>query len=183
MALIYLYFLLAILVGIIGTARGRAWWRWFLISLFITPVIAGLLVLVLPRQPSGHKFTDNFGISSAHHIEAASADCTLRIIRLSSFSERRHPYEIFVNGAFIGAVKRNRVIEFRVPAGTLVVEIRTGRVGSRPLMIEASPERKVEIEVWNRGGPLRAIWAATLGADEFLAVRQRPTASAAAASA
>ena len=88
MALVYLYFLLAILIGIIASARGRAWWRWFLISLFITPVIAGLLVLVLPREPSGHRFSDNFGITSAHHIDAASADSTLRVIRLSSFSER-----------------------------------------------------------------------------------------------
>ena len=182
MALIYLYFLLAILIGIIASARGRAWWRWFLISLFLTPVIAGLLVLVLPREPSEHKFIDNFGIHS-HQIDAAPADCILRVIRLSSFSERRHPYEIFINGAFVGALKRNRVIEFRVPSGTLVVEIRTGRIGSRPLMVETSPDRKVEIEVWNRGGTLRAIWAATLGSDEFLAVRQRPTASAATAAA
>jgi hypothetical protein len=180
MALIYLYFLLAILIGIIASARGRAWWRWFLISLFVTPVIAGLLVLVIPREPSEHRFSDNFGISSANQIEAAPADCTLRVIRLSSFSERRHPYEIFINGAFIGALVRNRVIEFRVPSGTLVVEVRTGRVGSRPLMVETSPERNVEIEVWNRGGTLRAIWAATLGSDdEFLALRQRPAAAAA----
>jgi hypothetical protein len=180
MALIYLYFLLAILIGIIASARGRTWWRWFLISLFITPVIAGLLVLVFPREPSGHRFSGNFGIGPAHHIEAAPADSTLRVIRLSSFSERRHPYEIFINGAFIGALVRNRVIEFHVPSGSLVVEVRTGRVGSRPLMVETTPDRKVEIEVWNRGGTLRAIWAATLGSDdEFLALRQRPAAAAA----
>jgi hypothetical protein len=179
MALIYLYFLLAVLIGIVASARGRTWWRWFLISLFITPLIAGLLVLVLPREPWAHRFPDNFGITSGHHIEAAPADSVLRVIRLSSFSERRHPYEIFVNGAFVGALARNRVIEFQVPSGTLVVEVRTGRVGSRPIMVETSPERKVEIEVWNRGGTLRAIWAATLGSDEFLALRQRPaTASA-----
>jgi hypothetical protein len=180
MALIYLYFLLAILVGIIASARGRAWWRWFLISLFITPVIAGLLILVLPREPSGHRFLDNFGIHS-HQIAAAPADCILRVIRLSSFSERRHPYEIFINGAFIGALTRSRIIEFHVPPGTLVVEVRTGRTGSRPIMVETSPDREVEIEVWNRGGTLRAIWAATLGSDEFLALRQRATVTASAA--
>jgi len=179
MALIYLYFLLAILVGIIASARGRAWWRWFLISLFITPLIACLLVLALPRDHLGHRFSEHFGFGSAHHVEAEPADSTLRVIRLSSFSERRHPYEIFINGAFIGTLVRNRVIEFRVPSGTLVVEVRTGRVGSRPLMVETSPERNVEVEVWNRGGTLRAIWAATIGSDEFLALRQRPTASAA----
>jgi hypothetical protein len=179
MALIYLYFVLAILIGIIASARGRAWWRWFLISLFITPLIAGLLVLVLPKEPSWHRVSDRLGIGSAPDIEAPPADSTLRVIRLSSFSERRHPYEIFINGAFIGALTQNRVIEFRVPSGSLVVEVRTGRVGSRPLMVETSPDRKVEVEVWNRGGTMRAIWAATLGSDEFLALRQRPAAAAA----
>jgi hypothetical protein len=181
MALIYLYFLLAILIGIVASARGRTWWRWFLISLFITPVIAGLLVLVFPREHMAHRFSEHFGFGHAHQIDAAPADSTLRVVRLSSFSERRHPYEIFVNGAFIGTLVRNRVIEFRVPSGTLVVEVRTGRVGSRPLMVETSPERNVEVEVWNRGGTLRAIWAATIGSDEFLALRQRPTATASAA--
>jgi hypothetical protein len=181
MALIYLYFLLAILIGIIASARGRTWWRWFLISLFITPVIAGLLVLVLPREHMGHRFAEHFGFGPAHQIEAAPVDSTLRVIRLSSFSERQHPYDIFINGAFVGTLVRNRVIEFRVPSGSLVVEVRTGRVGSRPLMVEAVPDRQVEVEVWNRGGTLRAIWAATLGSDEFLALRQRPTVTASAA--
>jgi hypothetical protein len=180
MALIYLYFLLAVLIGIVASARGRAWWRWFLISLFITPVLSGLLVLVLPREHLGHRFAEHFGFGPSYQIEAAPADSTLRVIRLSSFSERQHPYEVFINGAFIGTLVRNRVIEFRVPSGSLVVEVRTGRVGSRPLMVEASPDRKVEVEVWNRGGKLRAIWAATLGSDdEFLALRQRLAAAAA----
>ena len=115
-------------------------------------------------------------MGSAAPDRSGTSRRTLRVIRLSSFSERRHPYEIFINGAFIGTLARNRVIEFRVPSGSLVVEVRTGRVGSRPLMVETSPERNVEIEVWNRGGTLRAIWAATLGSDEFLALRQRPAA-------
>jgi hypothetical protein len=167
MALIYLYFLLAVLIGLIATVRGRNWWRWFLISLFITPLIGGLLVMVLPRE---HAI---YGLSG-YEAEPGVADCLLRIIRLSNYSERLHPYDIYVNGALIGTIARNRVAEFRVPSGTLVVEIRSGRVGSRPLMIETAPDHAVDIEVRNRGGTLRAIWAATLGSDEFLTIRQRP---------
>ncbi|MGH3429371.1 MAG: hypothetical protein ACRDQZ_17695 [Mycobacteriales bacterium] len=167
MALIYLYFLLAVLIGIVATIRGRSWWRWFLISLFITPLIGGLLVMVLPREPAGYALSDYQG-------EPRSADCLLRIIRLSDYSERLRPYDIYMNGMLVGTVARNRVADFRVPSGTHVIEIRTGRVGSRPLMVETSPDHSVEIEVWNRGGTLRAIWAATLGSDEFLTIRQRP---------
>ena len=170
MALIYLYFLLAMLVGIIATGRGRSWWRWFLISLFVTPLIAGLLVLVLPREHSVY-------FSSEYQGEARPADCLLRIIRLSGYSERLRPYDVLINGALIGTIARNRVVDFRIPSGTYIIEIRTGRLGSRPLMIEAMPNHTIEIEVWNRGGPLRAIWAATLGSDDFLTIRQRPTGS------
>jgi hypothetical protein len=167
MALIYLYFLLAILIGIIATIRGRSWWRWFLISLFITPLIAGLLVMVLPREHAVYALSE-------YQAEPGDADCLLRIIRLSNYSERLHPYDIFINGALIGTISRNRVVDFRVPSGTYVIEIRTGRNGSRPLMIETRPDHTVEIEVWNSGGVLRAIWAATLGSGEFLTIRQRP---------
>ena len=50
MALIYLYFVLAFLVALIAVNRGRIGWRWFLIALFASPLIAGLLVLALPRE-------------------------------------------------------------------------------------------------------------------------------------
>lgn len=170
MALIYLYFLLAILIGVIATFRGRAWWRWFLISLFITPLIAGLLVMVLPKEHAAY-------VLSEYQAEPEPADCLLRIIRLSNYSERLHPYDVYISGAFIGTISRNRVADFWVPSGTHVIEIRTGRLGSRPLMIVTKPDHIVEIEVWNWGGTLRAIWAATLGSDEFLTIRQRPIGS------
>jgi hypothetical protein len=170
MAVIFLYFILAILVGIIAISRGRSWWRWFLISLFIMPLIAGLLVMILPRKHAAYPLAE-------YQAEPGSADCLLRIIRLSDHSERLRPYDIFINGALIGTTARNRVVDFRVPSGTYVIEIRAGRVGSRPLMIETAPDHTVEIEVWNRGGILRAIWAATLGSDELLTIRQRPTGS------
>lgn len=170
MAVIYLYFLLAFLIGIIATMRGRSSWRWFLISLFTTPLIGGLLVMVLPREPALYGLSEYQG-------ELGFADCLLRIIRLSDYSERLRPYDIYIDGMLIGTIARNRVADFRVPSGTHVIEIRTGRVGSRPLMIATAPDHPVEIEVWNRGGALRAIWAATVGSDEFLTIRQRPMGS------
>jgi hypothetical protein len=172
MALIYLYFFLAVLIGTIATIWGRSWWRWFLISLFLTPLIAGLLVMVLPREHGWYA-------RSEYQAEPGLANCLLRIIRLSNYSERVRSYDILINGALIGTIARNRVVEFRVPAGTHVIEMRSGRVGSVPLVIEATPDRIVEIEVWNRGGTLRAIWAATLGSGEFLTIRQRVIGSSA----
>lgn len=88
MALIYLYFVLAILVAIIAALRGRAWWRWLLIALFVTPLIAGLLVMVLPPEPREPVYGDEFAPGSSPQREAAPPDCTIRIIRMSGYHDR-----------------------------------------------------------------------------------------------
>jgi hypothetical protein len=49
MELVLFYFGLAIVVGVAANTRGRSGGGWFLLSLLITPVITGLLVLALPR--------------------------------------------------------------------------------------------------------------------------------------
>jgi phosphotransferase system glucose/maltose/N-acetylglucosamine-specific IIC component len=40
----------AVIVGIAASRRGRSGLGWFLLALVISPVIAGLLVLVLPSK-------------------------------------------------------------------------------------------------------------------------------------
>jgi hypothetical protein len=59
MELVIFYFGLAIVVGVAANTRGRSGGGWFLLSLVITPVITGLLVLALPRvegQQPDHSF-------------------------------------------------------------------------------------------------------------------------------
>jgi hypothetical protein len=175
-ALIYLYFVLAVLVAIMASIRGRSAWRWFLIALFITPLISGLLVMALPQQPRISGSCDDLGLASAADATLAPADCTIRVIRLSGYLDRRSAYEIFVNGARIGIITHDSVVDFNVPCGTLLIEARSGWGGSRPLTVNVAPEHSAEIEVSNRWGPLLAIWAVTFRRGSYLTVRELPTA-------
>ncbi len=47
-----LFYLLSSLgVGVIAKTFGRNFWGWMLFSLFITPVIAGLIVFIMKERP------------------------------------------------------------------------------------------------------------------------------------
>ncbi len=174
MALIYLYVVLAIMVAMIAAIRGRAWWRWLILALLITPLIAGLVVMVIPPEPPASPDSGECGSASPPQIEARVPDSTIRIIRMSGYRDRDRRYEIYVNGVRIGVVPRDSVVDFQVPSGQLVVEARTGRGGSRPLLIDATPEQRIEIEVTRRGGLLPGFLAEAIGSPTYLVLRERP---------
>ncbi len=50
MIAILLAFGLAIVVGVAANTRGRSGFGWFLLSLIVTPIITGLLVIALPYK-------------------------------------------------------------------------------------------------------------------------------------
>jgi hypothetical protein len=39
-------------VGVIAKTRGRSFWGWMLLSLIITPIIAGIIVLIMKERPA-----------------------------------------------------------------------------------------------------------------------------------
>jgi predicted membrane protein len=45
------YLIFCIGVGIIATTKGRSFWGWTLLSLIITPVIAGIIVFIMEGRP------------------------------------------------------------------------------------------------------------------------------------
>src|SRR5262249_26312322 len=49
MEIILFWLGLAIIVGVAGNTRGRSGLAWFLLSLLITPILTGLLLLALPK--------------------------------------------------------------------------------------------------------------------------------------
>lgn len=53
-SLIGLWFVASIIVSVIANNRGRDWLRWFGISVLISPLFAGILVLVMPSLKVGH---------------------------------------------------------------------------------------------------------------------------------
>jgi hypothetical protein len=170
--LIYLYLLLSLLVAIMAMIRGRPGTRWFIISLFLSPLITGLLVMALPPlRPEFPPLADEDELPW-EESPAKHGDSTIRILRRSGYADRNSPYEILVNGTHIGAVARDSVVDFRVPHGPLVLEARGKRGGSGPLLIEAVPHNRVDIEISKRRGPLRALWDATFGAESYLSLRK-----------
>ena len=50
MAIFFAWIALAVIVWIVASRRGRIGFGWFLLSLLVSPVITGPLVLVLPRR-------------------------------------------------------------------------------------------------------------------------------------
>jgi hypothetical protein len=49
MEFLFFWFMFAVIVGVLASGRGRLGFGWFLLACIISPLIAGLLVLVLPR--------------------------------------------------------------------------------------------------------------------------------------
>jgi hypothetical protein len=49
MEFVFIYFALAVIVGVAANTRGRSGIGWFLLAILISPLISGLLVLALPR--------------------------------------------------------------------------------------------------------------------------------------
>jgi hypothetical protein len=108
----------------------------------------------------------------------ANATCKLRIIRHGGFADSLRSYKIIVNGSQVGTIAKNSVLDIEVPDGPLRIEARIDWGRSRPLLIEAAPDQRIEIEVSNHWGALLALWAITFGFDRYLILKQLPVATA-----
>ena len=50
LTILFAWIAFAVVVGVVASTRGRVGYGWFLLSLVISPLITGPLVLALPRQ-------------------------------------------------------------------------------------------------------------------------------------
>ena len=166
-ALLYRYFVAAVLVAIMAKIRGRRAIRWFLIALLITPLAGGVFVVALPRRQLPPPPRD---------VGTTLNDCTIRVVRHAAFLDRLRPYVVFVDGVEVGSIARDSVVDFHVPSGKLVIEARVDWGGSPPLTIEVAPRHRIDIEVANEWDPLSALWAMTFRSGRYLTVRQLPAA-------
>jgi hypothetical protein len=169
MALVYIYLLGAVLVAMMASIRGRRAWRWFLIALVITPIAAGILVVVLPQRPLPPL------PPSAGEILEPLTRSTLRIIRPPSRFDALRPYVIYVNDKEIGTVAQDSVIDFPVPSGQLLIEAYCDWAGSPPLTVEIAPFARVDIEVMNMRGPIGSLWSIAFRPNHYLTLRHLPT--------
>jgi hypothetical protein len=172
MSVIALYFVLVFLVALLAANRGRSAWRWFLISLFITPVIGGLVVMALPKTRRVYVGSEWDVEPPAPGVVPMPADAVLRIVRPRGYSDRQRLYDILVNGAEVGVVEPDSTIDFAVPSGRLTVEAYADWARSAPLVVETRPGRTVEIEVSNAWGPVLGFWVMLLQPGSYLRLRQ-----------
>jgi hypothetical protein len=107
----------------------------------------------------------------------AGDKCALRIIRRSQFADYLRSYRIFVNGAQVGTIARDSVLDLQVPSGPLTLEARLDWGRSRPLAIDTRPGQKIEVEVSNTWGALLALWGVTFGFRSYLTLTQLNAAS------
>ncbi len=91
-----------------------------------------------------------------------------RVVRRSEFADWLRSYKIFVNGAQVGTIARSSVLELAVPSGQLKIEARVDWGRSQPLVIDAAPSQRIQIQVSNHWGALLALWAVTFGAGSYL---------------
>jgi hypothetical protein len=106
---------------------------------------------------------------------SAGATCILKVVRRTGYADRFRSYKIFVNGTQVGTIARDTVLDLEVPCGPVTVEARIDWCRSRPLMIEAAPNQKIELEVLNRWGALLSLGAITFGFRSYLIVRRPPS--------
>jgi hypothetical protein len=80
-------------------------------------------------------------------------------------------YRIFSNGVEVGLIARNSVLEFKVPSGPTTIEARIDWGRSKPVVVNATRDHPVEIEVENNWGAILALWAVTFGRKSYLVLR------------
>jgi hypothetical protein len=93
------------------------------------------------------------------------------VVRRSGFADLLRRYKIFVNGNYAGSIARNATLNLRVPRGKVSLEARIDWGRSRPLVVEAQPGRRIEVEVANHWGAWLALWAITFGFGTYLVLR------------
>jgi hypothetical protein len=83
----------------------------------------------------------------------------IRIVRTSPnwWKDTFLSIRIFANGAEVGKIGRNSVLDFRVPKGSIAITARhMGVVTSPPLIVEATPDHRIDFELLiNFPTPLR----------------------------
>jgi hypothetical protein len=175
---IYVYLAVAFLVAIMAMRRGRIGWRWFTAAVLLSPLVAVVVLALLPRVRPVHPGLVRRGPKWPLNTIPMPADAGIRIIRHADL--RRTPCDILINGAIVGTVDPDSVIELRVPSGHLRVEARMDWAESRPLMVRTAPGNRVDLEISHRSGSLVTFWAKIFPTDTYLSLRRVPAPTTAA---
>jgi len=163
---IYIYLAVAFLVAVMAMRRGRIGWRWFTAAVLLSPLLAGVVLILLPRVRPVHPGLVRRGPRWPLNTIPMPADAGIRIIRHAD--TRLVPCDILINGAVVGAIDPDSAIELRVPSGRLRVEARMGLAESRPLMVRTAPGNRIDLELIHRSDTL---WSKLFPTDTHLSLR------------
>ena len=85
---------LAIVVGAVANSRGRSGGRWFLLSLPVSPLIAGLLVFALPnlRRQRLHRIEPRESQKCPYCAESIKVKAMSAITAAEKYLFRRFPH-------------------------------------------------------------------------------------------
>jgi hypothetical protein len=170
---IYIYLAVAFLVAVMAMRRGRIGWRWFTAAVLLSPLLAGLVLILLPRVRPVHPGLVRRGPRWPLNTIPMPADAGIRIVRHAD--RRLVPCDILINGAIVGAVDPDSAIELRVPSGHLRVEARMALAESRPLMVRTAPGNRIDLELIHRSDTL---WSKLFPTDTHLLLRPMTAAPA-----
>ena len=99
--------------------------------------------------------------------------CKLRVHRPNQhYADRMRQYAIFVDDILAGKISRGSVLELDISSGEHIVGAKIDWGRARPLTVNAAPGQVIEIEVANRWGALRSLWAITFGSGSYLSLQQ-----------
>ena len=86
---------------------------------------------------------------------STGATCMLRLVRGSGYADWLRRYKIFINGAQVGTIARDAILDLEVPSGPLTIEARIDWGRSQPLTIEVTPNQSAHTD--DRDHPFRRI--------------------------
>jgi hypothetical protein len=106
---VFIYFALAVIVGVAANTRGRSGLGWFMLALIISPLISGLLVLALPRVEVATELSiESERLTTEHQTVSLQPDNPFEPEGVL----RGFPYRVRENGA-IEAMMTGGLVRFR----------------------------------------------------------------------
>lgn len=76
--LIFFWLPIAIIVGVAANARGRSGFGWFLLAVLVSPLIAGLLLLLFPRANSAFRPDGMLGQTPFRNLPRGEVEALLQ---------------------------------------------------------------------------------------------------------
>lgn len=75
MEIFLVWVVFAVIVAIAASGRGRSGFGWFLLAVFISPLLAFILLLVLPKVGEAGLARDETGAAITPHTHVRCPDC------------------------------------------------------------------------------------------------------------